>query len=213
MNDNLLNPVDRSSEVIFGLIMVLTFTGSLSAGGSEPATIHGMLIGAISCNLAWGIVDAVMFLMSNLIERSHSLLMYRRVLETRDEGEADRIIAGSMPSVISNLINPAEMKTIREKLRQLQLIPERVHLTREDYMAALAIFMLVFLSTFPVIIPFLFFEDAMTALRISNAIAVVMLFFCGLILGRYAGSRPWQTGLTMVIIGLILVLLTIVLGG
>jgi hypothetical protein len=49
--------------------MVLTFTGSLPATSSGHAGVHTMLIGALGCNLAWGIIDAVFSLMGTLSER------------------------------------------------------------------------------------------------------------------------------------------------
>ena len=73
--------------------------------------------------------------------------------------------------------------------------------------------MLVFLSTFPVVIPFLFASDAKLALRISNGIAILMLFITGYAFGRYAGHSPWLTGVAMVIVGSVLVGITIGLGG
>ena len=50
----LLNPIERSSEVLFGLIMGLTFTGSLRVTGAEHDDVHSMLVAALGCNLAWG---------------------------------------------------------------------------------------------------------------------------------------------------------------
>ena len=73
--------------------------------------------------------------------------------------------------------------------------------------------MLVFLSTFPVVIPFLFVGDARLALRISNIVAIALLFLCGYAFGHRAGLRPWTTGVAMVAIGCALVGLTIALGG
>jgi hypothetical protein len=64
-----LDPTERSSEVLFGLIMVLTFTGSLSATSSGHADVHIMLVGALGCSLAWGTIDAVFYLMGTLSER------------------------------------------------------------------------------------------------------------------------------------------------
>src|SRR5438094_10039595 len=55
-----LEPIDRVSEVLFGLIMVLTFTGSLSVAEAGRENIRTMLIGALGCNLAWGIIDGVL---------------------------------------------------------------------------------------------------------------------------------------------------------
>ena len=58
----LLDPLARASEVLFELIMVLTFTLSLNATAAGREDVSAMLIGALGCNLAWGIIDAVMFL-------------------------------------------------------------------------------------------------------------------------------------------------------
>jgi len=55
-----LDPIDRISELLFGLIMVLTFTGSLSVAGAGRDDVHTMLISAFGCNLAWGIIDGVL---------------------------------------------------------------------------------------------------------------------------------------------------------
>ena len=80
-------------------------------------------------------------------------------------------------------------------------------------MGAVAVFLWVFLVTFPVAVPFLFMDDVGRALRISNAIAVGLLFVCGHAFGRIAGYRPWLTGFAMVFLGSALVGLTMALGG
>ena len=74
-------------------------------------------------------------------------------------------------------------------------------------------FLLVVLSTFPVVVPFLVFRTVPLAMRVSNAIAVVLLFAGGLVLARHAGLRPWRTAFSMVAVGVTLVAITIVLGG
>ena len=79
---------------------------------------------------------------------------------------------------------------------------KRPELSKDDWLAALVgIFLLVFLSTFPVVVPFLFFKDAKLALRASNGVAIAMLFTCGYAFGGYAGRRRWLTGLLMVLLG------------
>jgi VIT1/CCC1 family predicted Fe2+/Mn2+ transporter len=82
-----------------------------------------------------------------------------------------------------------------------------------DFKTALGIFLLVFLSTFPVAIPFVFIKDVRLALRISNGIAILLLFLGGWNLARYSGHRKFRTGLIMALIGIGMVLLTILLGG
>ena len=78
---------------------------------------------------------------------------------------------------------------------------------------ALRIYILVVLSTFPVVIPFIVVEDARLALRTSNAFAVILLFICGYLFARHAGLWPWTTGVIMVAIGAALVSVAIALGG
>ena len=79
-----LDPIERLSEVLFGLIMVLTFTGSLSVVGAGREDVRTMLVGALGCNLAWGIIDAVFYLMASLAEKERGFATFRAVRETGD---------------------------------------------------------------------------------------------------------------------------------
>ncbi len=49
-----LNPVDRVSEMLFGLFMALSFTGAVSVADSGREDLRTMFIAALGCNLAWG---------------------------------------------------------------------------------------------------------------------------------------------------------------
>src|SRR5438046_6858862 len=95
----LLEPIDRVSEILFGLIMVLTFTGSLSIAEAGRDDVRTMLIGALGCNLAWGIIDGVLYLMGCLAEKGRGLLTFRAVRKTTDPREAQRGRAGASPSM------------------------------------------------------------------------------------------------------------------
>ena len=88
-----LDPNERIAEVLFGLIMVLTFTGSLSVAGADRAEVRTMLIGALGCNLAWGVIDAVLYLMGSLSEKGTGLLAFRAVRRATDPNHAHRVIA------------------------------------------------------------------------------------------------------------------------
>jgi VIT1/CCC1 family predicted Fe2+/Mn2+ transporter len=71
----------------------------------------------------------------------------------------------------------------------------------------------VFFSTLPVVIPFAVMRNAQPALRVSNAIAIIMLFIAGYAYGRITGWLPWLIGISMVLLGAVLSGLTIALGG
>src|SRR6266480_3052688 len=205
-----LDPIDRVSEVLFGLIMVLTFTGSLSVAEAGRESIRTMLIGALGCNLAWGIIDGVLYLMGCLAEKGRGLLTFRALRKATDPSAAQRLIADALPPVIASILQPAELDTMSRRLKDL---PEQARLRRDDWLGAVGVFLLVFLCTFPVVIPFIFMSHAGPALRVSNAIAIVMLFLTGHAFGRMTGRHPWLVGISMVVLGLILVGLTMALGG
>jgi len=208
-----LAPTERFSEVLFGLIMVLTFTGSLSAAESGHAQVRTMLIGAIGCNLAWGIIDAILYLLNALGDRGRDLITLRRVRSAARPDEAHRLIAGSLPPVVAATLRTEELERIRQGLAAMPEPPARAGLRKDDLRGAVGVFLLVFVSTFPVVIPFLVVSDPMRALRISNAIAIVLLFAGGWALAKSSGHSPWRMGLSMVAIGAGLVALTMALGG
>ncbi len=193
--------------------MVLTFTGSLSIAEAGRSEVRTMLIGALGCNLAWGIIDGVLYLMGCLAEKGRGLLTFRAVRRAADPKEAQRVIADALPSVVASVLEPVEMESLYRRLKQLPEPPDRVRLRKDDWLGAVGVFLLVFLCTFPVVIPFIFMHNAGPALRVSNAIAIVMLFLTGYAFGRMTGRHPWLVGISMVVLGLILVGLTMALGG
>ncbi len=209
----LLDPVDRVSEILFGLIMALTFTCTLSVAEASQADVRTMLIGALGCNLAWGLVDATIFLLMNLIERARGAKLIHAVREARAPALADRIIGEALPPVLAASLDAPALERLRKHLAGMPLDVLRTGPRREDWLAALGVFLLVVLSTFPVAIPFMLIEAPGTALRVSNAVAIVMLYACGAILGGYAGRPRWRIGLLMAVLGSVLVAITIALGG
>lgn len=208
-----LEPHERIAEVLFGLIMVLTFTGSLSVAEVGRSEIRHMLIGALGCNLAWGVIDGVFYLMTCLADKGRNLMTYRVVRRETDPQKAQRLIADALPPVMASILQPAEFAALHQRLQQLPEPPGRARLSGPDWRGAVGVFLLVFLSTFPVVVPFIFMQNAMTAMRVSNVIAVVMLFVTGYAYGRCVGRYPWRFGVLMVLVGGALVALTIALGG
>jgi hypothetical protein len=211
--ERVLDPIARTSEVLFGLIMALTFTGTISAATAGREEIRALLVGVIGCNIAWGLVDAYMFLMGALTERGHGLVTIHAVRAAASPQEAHHLIAGAVPPVVASTMTEDDFEKVRQGLLRMHGLPPKAPLTKEDWLGALAVFLLVFLSTFPVAVPFLVFSNVQLALRMSNLVAIVMLFLTGYRLARHGGYNPWRTGLSVVVLGLVLVAVTIVLGG
>jgi VIT1/CCC1 family predicted Fe2+/Mn2+ transporter len=154
-----------------------------------------------------------MFLMSSLTERGHGLLAIRAVHHASQPEDAHRVIAGVMPPVLASILTQEDLERLRQGLLRMRDLPPKAPLTKEDWLGALAVFLLVFLSTFPVAIPFLVFSNVQLAVRVSNLVAIVMLFLTGFRLARHGGYNPWRTGLSVVALGLLLVAVAIALGG
>jgi hypothetical protein len=208
-----LEPHERISEVLFGLIMVLTFTGSLSVAEAGREDVRVMLIGALGCNIAWGVIDGVLYLMGCLADKGRNLITLQAVRKATDPQKAQRLIAGALPPLIASILKPEELNSIRERLSHLPEPSFPARLSRSDWIGAVGVFLWVFLTTLPVAIPFMFLQNVRLAMRISNLIAMVMLFMAGFLYGRVVGRSRKLFGIVMVILGGVLVALTIALGG
>ncbi|MFO1324812.1 MAG: hypothetical protein U1F15_12210 [Burkholderiales bacterium] len=210
--DRLLDPVDRISEILFGLIMAVTIVGTLSIGSAGKQEMHTVTLAALGCNIAWGLVDAVMYLVRRLTERSRNRNLARHIAAA-DPETARRLIAQALPENVNALVGPDEIDGMHRRLLQLDLARKPLMVPR-DYLEAVGIFVLVVLATFPIVAPFILVAEPALAMRLSHAIALVMLLAGGVALGRYAGHpRPLRTGLTMALLGAALIAAVKALGG
>ena len=137
----------------------------------------------------------------------------RAVKEATGSAAAQRAIADALPEPIAASLAPEDLDLIARKLSQSPEPPKRPRFAAEDWLGAASVCVWVFLSTIPVVIPFLFTNDVRFALRISNVVAIAMLFVCGYAFGRCTGLPSWPTGLVMVFIGMALTGVAILLGG
>jgi VIT1/CCC1 family predicted Fe2+/Mn2+ transporter len=209
----LLDPIDRNSEVLFGLFMVLTFTGTLSVATAGREDVKLMLVAAIGCNIAWGFVDGVMYVLRNLVVRAREATLTRAVRAARQPEQAHHLIATQIGPMAAALGAPG-LERVRLWIMDQPPPPVgRARMTGHDLRSALGVFLLVFLSTFPVVLPFVFIADLQLAKRLSAATAIAMLFLCGYGWGRYGGSSPWASGLIMVMLGVVVESIVIALGG
>jgi VIT1/CCC1 family predicted Fe2+/Mn2+ transporter len=206
-----LDPIERASEAIFGVLMAMTFTGSLNAATAGHEEIGTMLFTAIGCNIAWGLTDAVMYLVAAVVEKSRRVTLLRSVRQTTDLQAAHRVIADELPD---RLAGGAQEETLEAIRKALAALPEaKTTLTARDYKAALGVFALVVLATFPVVVPFVFMRNVYAAMRVSNGLAVATLYGYGHLLGKYSGGKPWHYGVAIAAVGMALVAVIMALGG
>lgn len=208
-----LDPIERSSEIMFGLIMALTFTCTISVASSSRADVMTMLAGALGCNIAWGLVDAAMYLLAQIVSREQRRSLAQDIASASPP-EARRLLLDNFPDGVDKVFKTSDLDRLAGAIRAMPKSPRRAAPTADDLRGAAHIFLLVFLSTLPVALPFLLMTDVGIALRTSNAIAVVLLFIVGTGLGKHMKWEPyWVTGLSVALFGALLVAITIALGG
>ena len=217
LSSRYLDPASSLGEIMFGLIMTLTFT--LGAGiiiedeGREGA--RELLIALIGCNIAWGVIDAAMYIVNELFTRGKRRRVAEAVRSAPDERAAAAVVENELGDLLQDVGDDAEHQAlyarVAAKVRTADIKPNR--LTKADFMGAFTSFWLVVIASLPAAIPFLVWDDARFALRVSNAILLVFLFFCGFNWARYTLGNPWIVGLVFLASGFGLVAMAIALGG
>jgi hypothetical protein len=212
-----LDQATSLSEVLFGLIMTLTFT--LGAGliieeeGREGA--RQLLIATIGCNIAWGIIDGALYLAGQLFDRGRLRKVRVMVQDASSDGVASEMVAGEFDPFLEHVTTETERDDLYSRVvKNIRSSPVAANpITKADLMGALASFWLVFFASLPAAVPFMLMDDAYTALRVSNFILVGLLFVTGYRWAKYTLGRPWIVGFCFLIAGLAMVWIALMLGG
>jgi len=211
-----LDPVDTLGELIFGLIMVLTFTlGARLLGADEPTDGKELLIAAIGCNIAWGIIDGFLFLLIRVFERRRIASLHAALAAQPEHAIDLALLRDELDSELTTL-GEADVRerfyvAIAAAARRTK--PGKVQVTLNDLRGAALVCCLVVATAIPAALPFMFISDAYVALRVSNAILSGLLFLVGFRWGKHIGASPVLAGLLIMSIGVALVLVAIPLGG
>jgi hypothetical protein len=210
-----LDPAARMAEVLFGVIMTLTFTLGASLVVHEgPDATREMLVGVIGCNLAWGVIDGLLYVIGAMFERG-ALFRATRWLARHGEaaagGRIDEYLDETLGAALAAPTRVAAREDILRHLREVKPMP--VKMTKEDLYGAIASFLLVVLTAVPAVVPFLLFDNRLVALRVSNFLLIGLMFVIGSQWAAYINANRWRYGLAMAAGGLVLVQVTIMLGG
>ena len=135
--NRLISPIERISEILFGLIMALSFTCAISVAETDRIGVKEMLFGAIGCNIAWGIIDAVMYLMIEISQRGRDITILNYVRNTPDEEKARKFIAETFSPVIAAAIGKPSLENIRREIIRAAPDNKRPRISGRDLITAL----------------------------------------------------------------------------
>jgi len=208
-----LKPSESLTEVVSGLIMVLTFTlgaSVLSGGGADGA--RAALVGAIGCNIAWGIIDGVLYMMAGTFDRNRGLRFRRAIASAADEAAALAAIRGELDPYLASVTQVEDREQLYRSIRNVlaqRRLPPHTGLVRDDLMGAIEIFCLVVATALPAVLPLLVIDNPWLALRLSNLLVVGLLFVAGYHWAKYVDANPWPAGLRLLGLGLAMVAIAI----
>ena len=218
---HLLDPIDTLTEVIFSVLILLTFTLAFRIFmlGGEPVTaeyIRDLLWAALGATVAWGIIDGVMYALIEVLGRSERRRLLWHIQAADDATEALAAIADEFDFMLEPIAGEGQRRElyadILDHLRDSQ--PQSVGLKREDLTGGLASVLVAVMAVTPSFLPLLIFRhDYALAVRLSNVVSFIVLFVAGYEWGRFTGMNRWKTGLLLVAVGLLLVAVAIPLGG
>jgi VIT1/CCC1 family predicted Fe2+/Mn2+ transporter len=210
-----LDPSACMAELLFGVIMTLTFT--LGAGlviEEGPDATRELLIGVIGCNIAWGVIDGLLYIFGAMYERG---LGYRAssLMAKLGRGAAAAKLDQHLEDNYGAALSAETRGAVREELIEhlAAMKPARVKMTKDDAFGALASFILVVLTAVPAVLPFMFFDERMLALRVSNILLVGLISLIGWQWASCINANRGHIALGMAVGGLVLVQITITLGG
>jgi VIT1/CCC1 family predicted Fe2+/Mn2+ transporter len=212
-----LKPSESLTEIVAGLIVVLSFTlaaSVLSGGGQDGA--RAALLGAIGCNAAWGIIDAVFYIMASAIDRNRHLRIARAIASAPNEASALAAIRRELDPYLASVTRPGDREQLYRSVRNLLTqgrLPQRTGLVLDDVMGAVGVFCIALAASLPAVLPLLLIDRPWLALRISNLLVVGLLFVVGYHWAKYVDASPWAAGLGLMGLGLALVTVPILLGG
>jgi hypothetical protein len=105
--------VERISLFLFGPIMVLTLTRTFKVSETNRSSVRTLLMDALGCNVAWGIIDAFFYLLNSLAQRGHGAALLKQLRRTSEPGEARRMVADALPPLMASLLEPQEIESLK----------------------------------------------------------------------------------------------------
>lgn len=211
-----LSAGERLGELLFGLIMTLTFT--LTAGfvvGDGRDAVRELLIATIGCNIAWGVIDGGLLVLGRVFDRGRAARIGRLIRSTRDETHAVAAVAAELDDSLESITTPQDRTALyRQVVQQVRSsVPQRTGVRGEDWLAAFGVFCLVVFASIPAALPFAIMNEPWLALRVSNLILIALFFVIGYEWAGYTTVKPWRAATTLTLFGIAMVATAIALGG
>jgi len=212
-----LDAADSLAEVTCGLVMTLTIL--LTAGyyvGDSSTPAETLLLTAFGCCLAWGIIDGLLYVGSNLYDRGRRSRLVATVQASSSPEAAKAMLRAAIADGVDDLLSGEVLDAATEEVyaKALRAEPQhRVTTEPSDFRAARAAIGLNVGALLPAAVPFLLIDDWRVALRVSNVVVVATMFGVGMAWGRLSSFGALRSGVLVLVFGVSMVAIAVALGG
>jgi VIT1/CCC1 family predicted Fe2+/Mn2+ transporter len=196
--------------------MVLTCTlGASVIAGIDRDSLRSLFIAALGCNVAWGIIDAALYVMGAVFVRTRNARIMQAVRSANGDAAALAIVRQALEPRFGAYGRDEDREQFYRGLRRMIVNSDsrRSFLTRDDLGSAIVVFVLVAATALPPAVPFVLIADPVVAVRVSNVVLVALLFVVGFYWARSIGGNGWRTGTVLMLAGVLLVGIAIAFGG
>jgi hypothetical protein len=133
------------------MLLSVTLTAGLSVA-EGPAGVRQLLVAALGCNIAWGIIDAIMYVMSCMTARAEKAHFIHAIQSAPDASAALDIVRVEIEPRFEALTGPENREVVCRSICEYLARAEapKTSMTKEDLYGAVACFLLLFLSCLPV---------------------------------------------------------------
>jgi hypothetical protein len=218
-----LYPHERLVEIIYGLVIALTITNAVRAiTGAGSIDIKLMAETALGAGIAWGIIDAVLYILVVVYQRNRYAHISLELKWIKDDQEAMAIIQEDLEDSIIGTLDAEHQEAIYKLVLDAQRRSiyasnlgqtKTINIGREDFFGAFQVFLAMLLATLVVVAPLWLISPAHVAVLVSNLVALVSLFIVGYFWARHTNLPKTRFGLVLVLIGAGIIGITLVLGG
>jgi VIT1/CCC1 family predicted Fe2+/Mn2+ transporter len=175
---------------------------------------------ALGAGIAWGIIDALLYLVVIVYERNRYIHVADDLQKSQDEKSSLGIIQEDLEDSIIGTLDVEDQERIYRDVLGAQ---RRVgyadkargvsSLGREDYLGAFQVFLAMLVATLVVVVPLYVVEPPHVAVIVSNLVALLSLFVVGYLWARHTRINKVKFGVLLAIMGAGIVVITFFLGG
>jgi VIT1/CCC1 family predicted Fe2+/Mn2+ transporter len=206
-----------SAEVMYAVIIAMTFTSTLRGPISHFETsYYNVVYSALFCCIAWGIADGYFYAW----ERNYNIRVENRIIEFSkvvDKNEAAIPLIGEQldDTILRNIDEKARHEMYNQLVKYLAKVGMvRKPSPRDAFNIIFGAFMTSSVAALIVVLPFFLIDHPIYALGISNLLGISLLFMCGYFRAQDRNLlTKVLTGFAAATIGIIIALVTVLLGG